>query len=260
MKHVRKSLPLLVTVVMVAGASTAHATPTTTWWAPATPATQAFGVPHLTYDTYFGTDRALPIDVGATIGVLPGGTVGLEVGFDLVYPTPAPGGGLAFPIALNAKLGLAEGAAGPWQPGVAAGLYGAGFEPGVTDYDILTLVAGKALPWVGTISVGGYYGLNEQLLAGSDRKPRRLGLLASWQAPPVDVPVVDKLAFVADLQTGDNVLAAGGVSVFTYFTPSIALGMGPVGFLAPELQPAGAKWMWSMQLDVDLDGRPAAGK
>lgn len=236
-------------------ATTAYATPTTTWWAPATPATQGFGVPHLTYDTYFGTRGSYPIDVGATIGVIPGGTLGSEVGFDLLYPTATASGGLAFPLALNAKLGLAEGKLWAWQPAIAAGVYGVGFEKNVTDYDVLTLVVGKTLRWVGRVSVGGYYGLNDQLLADPNGQAAPTGWLASWQPPPVGVPVIDKLAFVADVQTGDNVLGGGGFAVFTSFTPAIALGLGPVGFFAPELQPGGASWMWSLQLDVDLDFR-----
>jgi hypothetical protein len=48
--------------------------------------------------------------------------------------------------------------------------------------------------------------------------------------------------------------------MFVYFTPAVALGMGPILFLTPELQPGGSEWMWSMQLDVDLDLKPASSE
>ena len=46
-------------VVLLTGAlalmpSLVRATPSTTYWAPSTANCQAFGVPHITYDTYFG--------------------------------------------------------------------------------------------------------------------------------------------------------------------------------------------------------------
>jgi hypothetical protein len=239
------------------GASSAAASPTTTWWAPATPATQAFAVPHVTYDTYFGTESLYPIDMGLTMGVIPSDKIGLELGFDFFYPTTTANGGVDVPIALNAKLGLAEGAFGSWQPGVGAGIFGVGFKEDVTNYNVLTLVLGKTLPKVGILSVGGYFGLNDELLVNAEGEARRLGLLASWQSPVLDVPRIDKLLFVADVSTGDNSLGAAGTGVFVYFTPSIALGVGPVYFFTPELQPGGARWMWSMQLDIDIDLRPA---
>jgi hypothetical protein len=251
-----KTRSLLAAVAIVASAPVAGATPTTTWWAPATPATQPFGVGHLTYDTYFGQEGAYPIDLGATIGVIPGEAVGLELGFDLLYPTTTPDGGLAFPLALNAKLGLVEGATGPWQPGLAIGIYGVGFEPGVTDADVLTVVVGKTLSRVGMVSLGGYYSINDDFLADAAGAAARAGWLASWQSLPVDVPLLDHLEFVADVQTGDSALGAGGLGIYAYFSPAVALGMGPVGFFTPELQPGGASWLWSMQLDIDLDFRP----
>jgi hypothetical protein len=114
---VNAAVAALASLALPQGATRAGATPSTTVWAPATPALQGFGVLHLTYDTYFGT----------------------------------------------------------------AGLY------------------------------------------------------------PVDV------------QTGKNSLGAVGAGVSIYFTPAVALLTGPNFFLEPDLQPGQADWMWSAQLDVDLD-------
>jgi len=57
----------------------AFATPSTTYWAPSVATCQAKGVPHITYDTYYGKGTpppgagapAYPIDTGLTMGVLP---------------------------------------------------------------------------------------------------------------------------------------------------------------------------------------------
>src|SRR5262245_51570722 len=76
----------------------AHATPSTTYWAPSTASCQAKGVPHLTYDTYFWKGPAAgaqgaknyPIDTGLTVGFLPSAKLQGEVGFDFLLPSPDP--------------------------------------------------------------------------------------------------------------------------------------------------------------------------
>ena len=67
------SLSTMVAGIILAAAlpGTGRATPSTTFWAPSTPFVQPFGVLHVTYDTYFGSKAAYPIDVGLTMGVLP---------------------------------------------------------------------------------------------------------------------------------------------------------------------------------------------
>ena len=83
----------------------ASATPSTTFWAPSTASCQAAGVPHITYDTYFGKGPAAgsqgapnyPIDTGLTIGLIPSNKVQAEAGFDALLPSQDP-------LFLNAKL------------------------------------------------------------------------------------------------------------------------------------------------------------
>lgn len=241
--------PLLAALIALAPA--AQATPTTVVWSPATAAIQPFGVAHLTYDTYFGAG-VYPVDVGLTAGLLPLDALQLEVGVDLNYPTIADGEPMALPLQLNAKLAIPEGALFAGQPGLAVGVYGVGFEADVTDPTVLYAVLGETFVF-GTLAVGGYYGVNERLLVSPEGRARQAGLLASWTSPTVDVPIIDKLGVAWDLQTGANALAATGGAVALYLTPSVALLTGPVFYLEPKLQPGGASWLWTVQLDVDLD-------
>lgn len=238
-------------------ATVAHATPSTTMWAPATPALQSDRVLHLTYDTYFATDALYPIDLGLTMGVLPFQQLQLEVGVDVLYPTVGPDGPLDVPIYFNGKLGAPEDSWFQYQPGWSFGIYNAGIEADVTDYDILYGVLGKTIPSAGTVAIGGYYGLNDELLVDVDGESAQAGLLASYTSPPIDVPLIDKLALVGDLQTGKSAVGAAGAGISIYFTPAVALLTGPVVFLEPDLQPGGNSWMWSAQLDVDLDFEPS---
>src|SRR5205814_420047 len=98
-------------------ALSANATPSTTVWAPSTTAIQPFLTPHLTYDTYFWKGPSAgqpgsplyPVTTGVTMGVLPFDSVQLEVGFDLLLPSPDP-------LLLNAKIGVPEDKLLPWMP------------------------------------------------------------------------------------------------------------------------------------------------
>jgi len=170
----KKAFKALVAGAFLMSANAAWATPSTTFWTPATTYVQPFGIPHLTYDTYFGEKGAYPIDVGLTMGILPFEKVQAEIGFDLFYPGYTANG-----FYLNAKLGLTEGALGSWFPGISAGIHGVGLKSGTSDYNILHAEVGKALP-IGTIVVGGYYGAgSEALWTGSDGSVNRLGLLGA---------------------------------------------------------------------------------
>ena len=230
----------------------AGATPSTVFWAPSTPALQPYGVLHVTYDTYLRDDAAYPIDAGLTIGALPWKTFQLELGFDLFYPTLSEGEPIDFPILLNAKVGAPEDAYFPGSPGWSAGIFGVGFEEDVTDYDVLYAVLGRTFPRVGTLSAGVYQGADGDLFQSSRGAKERTGLLAAWVSPAIDVPRLDKVLLAWDVQTGENVLGATGGGIYLYFTPTVDLLVGPVFFFDERLQPGGADWMWSIQLDVDV--------
>lgn len=234
-------------------ATPAHATPSTTVWAPATPALQGFGVLHLTYDTYFGSNGLYPVDLGLTMGILPWKELQLELGVDVLYPTSDGEDGLSVPIYFNGKIGTPEDTFFSGQPGWSFGIYNVGVESDVTDYNILYAMLGKTLGGAGTLSAGGYYGLNDNLLVDTEGDSAQAGFLGSYVSPALDVPRIDKLVFAADVQTGNNSLGAVGAGVSIYFTPAVALLTGPIFFLEPDLQPGASEWMWSAQLDVDLD-------
>ncbi len=235
-------------------------TPTTLFWAPATPAVQRFAVLHLTYDTYFwpGSARsaAHPVVLGVTGGVLPFERLQLEAGFDAVLPTPDP-------LLLNAKLGSPEGAVFAGAPAWAIGI----FDAGVTDATALNIgyaVVGKRTP-LGAVSAGGYVG-SARLLRSSSGAVRRAGFLGGVALPPLTVnwPWLDRAELRWDILTGKNVAGATGGGIALFFTPFVAMLTGPVFYFEPALQPGGAGFAWSVQLDVDLDFRakraPARGE
>jgi hypothetical protein len=247
---------IVLSAAAVAAPSFAFATPTTTYWAPSTAACQAWGVPHVTYDTYFGKGPAVgapgapgyPIDTGLTMGILPFEKLQAEVGFDLLLPSQDP-------LFLNAKLCSPESSLFKGSPGVSFGIYNVGFEEDVTDYNVLHLMFQKSIPGGGYVAVGGYHGLNEKLFANSEGETKRTGLMAGVVSPAIEVGLkgLKKIHLTADVQTGKNVLGAWGFGAAVYFTDSIALLTGPVFFLDEDLQPGGRKSMWTVQVDVDVN-------
>ncbi len=243
----KRALAAAAAVAISVSAQRAHATPSTVFWTPATTYTQPFLVPHFSMDTYVAEEAWLPNDYGLTMGVIPGDTILGEVGFDVFLP-----GTLADTFQLNAKLTLAEGAYGKWQPGVSVGIMGVGFEEDVSDYHLLHGSVGKAFPF-GTIAGGLYYGLgSEALWTGSDGE-KRFGVMASYVSPDfvLDLPGLQKVALAADIATGQNWFGAVGGGVALYFSPSVSLLTGPVWLLDDELY--GNDFLWTFQLDVDLD-------
>jgi hypothetical protein len=233
--------------------SGAGATPWTTFWAPTTPYVQPYGVLHVTYDTYFGSTSAYPVTTGLTMGVLPWKGLQSEVGFDLVYPSVSADGPVDAPFVLNGKVGAPEDTYFKGQPGWSFGIYGVGLESHFNDQNALYGVLGKTFPKLGALSVGGYYGLNEDLFRSSTGEEQRSGLLAGWSSPSIDLPKIDKMILCWDLQTGKNALGGTGGGAYFYITPAVDFLTGPVFFFDEDLQPGGASWMWSAQVDIDLD-------
>jgi hypothetical protein len=189
----------------------AQATPSTTYWAPSTAACQAWRVPHVTYDTYFGKGPAAgsqgapnyPMDTGLTMGVSPSTRVRAEVGFDLLLPSEDP-------LFLNAKLCTPESSLFKGSPALSAGIYNLGFKEGMTDYNVLHFMAQKSISGGGYVAGGLYHGLGSKALFRSS-----------------------------------------GAGVYVCFTDTISLLTGPVFFLDKALQPGGRRMLWTLQLDVD---------
>jgi hypothetical protein len=245
----KKALKALALCAALATAQAAHATPSTTYWTPATTYVQPYLVPHLTYDTYFAEKGAYAIDSGLTIGILPFEKLQAEIGFDLNFPGYAKNG-----LLFNAKLGVPEGAYGEWFPGISAGILGVGVKSDVSDYNILHAEVGKTFSF-GNLTLGGYYGLNDKLLVDENGKKDQAGFMASYTSPDIKIgkPGLDKIVVIADVQTGKNAFGAAGGGLALYFTPAIDLIAGPVFFLNEKVQPGQASWMWTMQIDVDID-------
>ncbi len=251
----------LAALALLVRAGAAGATPTTTYWAPSTTAVQPYLVPHITYDTYCWRGATAgqpgspvyPIDTGLTMGVLPFQSVNLELGFDLLLPSPDP-------LLLNAKLGIPEGLFFRRSPSLAVGVFGVGTKastsaaPG-TDFDVVYGQAQETLPWGGYVSAGGYWGAGARILwLGSDGAEHRGGFMGAVAAPDlvVNLPGLKKIVLVADVQTGKNVFGAGGVGATLYFNDAIDILTGPVWFFDPSLQPGGRDLLWTVQLDVDV--------
>jgi hypothetical protein len=236
--------------------SLASATPSTSYWAPSTASCQAWAVPHVTYDTYFGKGPAAgsqgapnyPIDTGLTIGFLPSKKLQGEVGFDLLLPSD-------YPAFFNVKLCTPESALFKGSPGISFGIFNVGTKKGVTDYNVLHLMFQKTLPGgSGYVAAGVYHGLSESLFTNSDGKVVQTGAMVGFFSPdiPVGLKGLKKINLTADIQTGKNVLGAWGFGAYFYFTDTISLLTGPVFYLDKNLQPGGRKFLWTAQLDVDI--------
>jgi len=240
----------------------AHATPSTTFWAPSTTAIQPFLVPHLTYDTYFWNKPAsgsngspiYPVTTGLTMGVLPFENLQLEVGFDLLLPGSDP-------LLLNAKLGVPEDKLFSFQPSLAVGIFGVGTKTSSattlgTDYNILYAQLQHTIPVVGGyVSAGGYYALQDRLFQASDGSgTQRAGFMGGFTSPDIkiDAPWLQKINFTADVQTGKNAFGAAGGGVYFYFSDRVDVLTGPVYFFDSGSQPGGRQWFWTVQLDVDM--------
>ena len=244
-------------------ATGASATPSTTFWAPSTTAIQPFLTPHLTYDTYFskgplaGTagSPVYPVTTGLTMGVLPWENLQLEVGFDLLLPSPDP-------LLLNAKLGVPEDKLFAFQPSLAVGIFGLGTKKSTsatnlgTDYNMLYAQVQHSIPGVGGyVSAGAYYALQDKLFAASDGSgTNRSGFMGGLMSPDINInaPWLQKIVVTADVQTGKNAFGAVGGGLYFYFSDKVDVLTGPVYFLDPGSQPGGRQWFWTVQLDIDM--------
>lgn len=248
-----RTLALVTLLTLSTGA--AMATPSSTYWTPMTLDIQPFGVLHWGVDNYFTAFRKadngagdFPTDAGLTVGVLPFDKLQMEVGVDLLKPSDHP-------LYWNFKLGTPEGALFSGSPALQVGLFNAGTEQDVTNYNIGYAVIGKSLPAVGRLSVGPYAG-NSKVLVDAQGKKENTGFMAAFDRgfKPVTGPdgaTFNRLVLAADYASGDNALGGGGVGLYYYFTPRISLLTGPVWFNEEAIN---GKWKWTIQLDINVPG------
>lgn len=218
------ALGVVLVLGVLGAAQRAEATPSTTFWTPSTGYVQPYLVPHLTYDTYVGEAGATQNDYGLTIGVLPFEKLQAEIGLDVFYP-----GFTTKNLYLSGKLTIPENAYGVWQPALSVGIQSVGFEADLTDYDVIHANVAKTLPLIGNLSLGAYYGLNDKLMVSSKGKKQQGGLMAAWTSPDIvlDLPGLQKVVFLADVQTGKNAFGAVGAGIGLYFHASDRHPHGP---------------------------------
>jgi hypothetical protein len=133
-------------------------------------------------------------------------------------------------------------------------MYNIGFKKDVTTYNALYVMAQKSLPFGGYIAGGFYHGLNEALFTNSEGKVVKTGAMVGWSSPDMKLGIkgLSKIDVLADVQTGKNILGAGGAGLDIYFNDYIGLIIGPVFYFDKALQPGGASYLWTTQLDVDI--------
>jgi hypothetical protein len=243
----KNSFLISAALMMILSAAPVYATPSTVDWTPCTVYFQPFMKGHIGYDSYVRDNSMLSNDYGFTVGVLPFSQVQAEIGYDALLPVALPA---TFKDAnyLNAKVGTPENGLIP--VGISIGIFNAGFESNVTDYDVLHAEIGKTFDVIGALCVGGYYG-NRKLLINDDGKADNEGFMASWTSP-----TIGKFNFIADYMSGNNAFSAWAIGATAYFADNISLITGPVFPLSKQFA-GSSKLLWTLQLDIDFDILPA---
>jgi hypothetical protein len=244
---------LFLTFILMA--EIAQATPSTTYWAPATTDIQPFGVLHIGVDNYFTVFRkakdgggSLPTDVGLTMGVLPFEKLQMEVGVDLLEPSD-------YPLFFNAKIGTPEDSLFKQSPALNLGIFNVGTKRNVTNQNIVYGLIGKTIPVLGRIHAGPYIG-NSKALVDKNGNKENAGFMIGFDKPIIRVKdkegkvVYDRLILAADYASGKNAIGGGGIGIYYYFTKDISLLTGPVLFNEEAIN---GKWKWTLQFDINWD-------
>lgn len=260
-------LVAVLSVATLGNFDSAFATPSTTYWTPATSDIQPFGVYHLGIDNYFTVARkndkgALPTDLGLTVGVLPFDKLQMEVGVDWMEPTNNA-------LMFNAKIGTPEGKLFNNSPALNVGIFNAGTDsrdPSIdgdsrTDFNIVDIIIGKTLPFdLGRLHAGVYHGNSKTLVnVNKQGKKDNNGYMIGWDKglkPTKDKEgnEYSKVLLAADWASGNNAIGGGGFGAYYFFNKDISLLTGPVWFNEPSSASpnANAKWVWTTQLDINF--------
>lgn len=203
-----KLTPWLPLIALATAAVAAGATPSTLVWIPSTDL-QADRTWHLGIDNYFappraGVDNTPVYDFGLEYGFAGGRA---EVGLD--YLT-----GFADPIFFNAKYRLS--AETDTTPAVAVGAYNLGTRAGVTDFNMVYLLASKILAPL-RLTLGYCHGNPAAL--GRDENMLMAGVDAVLTAD-------GKWWGAVDYQSGKNVFGALSAGVSYAFAPNVSLLVG----------------------------------
>lgn len=228
------------------------ATPSTTYWTPATTDIQSYRTLHVGIDDYFtvfkkGENKgSFPTDVGLTVGVLPFDRIQGEVGVDFMEPQD-------YPFLFNAKIGTPEDAWFACSPAFNVGMFNVGTKQDVTDFNIVDVIIGKTIPVLGRIFVGAYIGNRQTLVNGvgdADNKGVMIGMdHGFWTVKDKSGDEYNRLVFAADWASGNNCIGGGGAGLYYYFAKYISLLTGPVFFNDKTIN---GDWKWTAQLDINV--------
>ena len=283
----RIAIAILLISLVVTG--TASATPSTTYWTPATTDVQPFNVWHIGVDNYFRLSRtqeelnntqfdSFPTDVGLTVGVLPFEKLNLEVGIDGLFPGTRAHSALKSigrSLLFNAKLGVPEGALASWSPALNVGIFNVGTKSEVTDMNIVDFLVGKTLGSFGRLHAGYYIGNAGSSLMhdggckrgnssstfdctnvapGASGRLENDGALVGydygfWKVKDKEGNEYNKWMFAADYASGVNFIGGGGFGMYHFFNKDISLLTGPVWFNDHVINGA---WKWTVQLDINF--------
>jgi len=231
----------LMTVLLLSLGIPIFATSSSTVWTPCTPDFQSSNLTHITYDTYnrFGSSSGDPVaqfpaDYGLTWGKSLGHGLALEYGVDYLAPADHP-------LFFNAKIGYPEKTLSPSAPALALGIINVGTKSGVTNQDIIYLLAGKSLPDnLGRLS-GAVYTGNAEALGGADHT----GFMVGYDRALVP----NRVVIAADYASGKNAIGGGGAGLYYYFNPNTSLLFGPVWFNDRAIN---GKMKYTVQLDINF--------
>lgn len=224
-------ISVLIIMLSLAAAGSAHATPSTQIWNPSTDI-QTFGTLHFGIDNYFTMvwpedgGYQFPTDIGLTYGVMPG----LEIGVDAIMPGSAP-------LMLNAKYGVLEVNN---MFSAAIGGFGFGTDRYKTDQNVVYGVIAKTF-WVGRMT-GGYYSGNERVLINPENREKdNTGFILTW-----DKVINEKLWLCIDYSSGYSALGSAFYGFSWAFTQNTSLIFGYGTFNN------GSKPVVTTQLDINI--------
>lgn len=231
----------------------AGATPSTTYWSPATTDIQPYRQVHLGIDDYFTVGRKaakgggdFPTDVGLTVGVLPFDKIQMEVGVDMLESSDDP-------LYFNAKIGTPEASMCAYSPAINVGIFNVGTKKNVTDQNVVYGLLGKTFPVLGRVFAGGYTG-NGDVLVDAKGESDKSGFMVGMDHGFMTVKDAkgeefSRWVIAADYMSGNNALGAWGGGVYYYFTKYISVLTGPVFFNEKAIN---GEWKWTTQLDVNI--------
>jgi hypothetical protein len=225
----------LILVIISFSAKRVNATASTQIWNPSTDI-QKMRTVHFGIDNYFSVvkNSTKPYQINPDLGVTVGVWNYMEVGVDMIQPSPDP-------FYLNFKLGLPESGS---FPALAIGGCNFGTKKDVTDYNMLYGVAAKTLPTIGRLTIGYYQGLNESLFVDETGKNADQGFIATW-----DKALTDKIWACLDYASGDNWYGSLSLGASYAFSSNVSVIFGYVVFNNDKIVPNNT---FTTQLDINL--------